>query len=418
MSELPKSLQAVSLPNIEQDDRFATTSNLVNTISMKIIDPDNESIWGYISIDNTDRGPGLGGIRMVQEVSLNEIRRLARVMTLKNSVACLPYGGAKAGIILKSHKLVENTSLREELMEKFADCIFDLPAYCPAPDMGTDEIDIQIIHNNHSQKLGTEKHSLGGAGRPSKNGGIPIDDWELTACGLFSAAKAIESMDESLDLSKSKFIVQGYGNVGAPIAMKLQKLGAILVGASDIHVALWNPNGLDAYTLNKVRNQPNGLLNYPLKVSKRFDSGQLDWLLEAPCDILIPSARPDAITSKNVDRIQCRYILQGANTPSSKSIEYYLYHRRKILSLTDFIVNAGGVIGCAVERNLIVNDSFVKKNSLKDGVRTYVENLIHNTISKNVCDVYTRMKKNGDNIFRDAAWELALERLKTREVWL
>ena len=417
MSELPKSLQAVPIPDIDQGDRFSSTSNLVNKASLKIIDPNSRLIWGYISIDNTDRGPGLGGIRMVQDLSLNEIRRLALVMTLKNSAACLPYGGAKAGLILKSHELTGNRSIREGLMERLADCLFELPNYCPAPDMGTNEIDIQIIHNNHSKRLGTEKHSQGGAGRSSENGGIPIDEWELTACGLFSAAKALESIDESLDLSKSRFIVQGFGNVGAPIAMKLQRLGAVLVGASDIHVALWNPDGLDAYVLNKIRSQPNGLLNYPLKVSKRFNSDKLDWLLEAPCDILIPSARPDAITAKNVDRIQCRYILQGSNTPSSKPIEYYLHQRRKILSLTDFIVNAGGVIGCAVERNLIINDSYEKKIKM-DGVRIYVENLIHKTISKNVCDVYSRMKKNGDTIFRDAAWELALERLNTREVWL
>ena len=191
--------------------------------------------------------------------------------------------------------------------------------------------------------------------------------------------------------------------------MKLQSLGAVLVGASDINVALWNPNGLDAYVLNEIRNQPKGLYNYPLKIKKTFNSDKLDWLLEAPCDILIPSARPDALTSKNIDRIQCRYILQGSNTPSSKPIEYYLYHRRNILSLTDFIVNAGGVIGCAVERNLIFDNLYAQKIK-KNGIRTYVENLIHKTISKNVCDTYIRMKSDGDTIFRDAARELALER--------
>lgn len=417
MYVLPKCLKVVRLPGKDHFDRFTGTSKLTDKVSLKIIDPDNQSIWGYLSIDNTERGPGLGGIRMVKDLSLNEIERLARVMTLKNSAACLPYGGAKAGVILNSHELVQNFSIRAELMEMIADCLFELPTYCPAPDMGTNEIDIQIIHNNHSQKLETEKHSLGGAGRPIKNGGIPIDDWELTACGLFSAAKALESMDQSLDLSKSKFIVQGFGNVGAPIAMKLQSLGAVLVGASDINVALWNPNGLDAYVLNEIRNQPKGLYNYPLKIKKIFNSDKLDWLLEAPCDILIPSARPDALTSKNIDRIQCRYILQGSNTPSSKPIEYYLYHRRNILSLTDFIVNAGGVIGCAVERNLIFDNLYAQKIK-KNGIRTYVENLIHKTISKNVCDTYIRMKSDGDTIFRDAARELALERLKNQEVWL
>ena len=417
MSELPKSLKVVSLPTKNQTDRFSTASDLVAEDSYKIIDPDNQSIWGFISIDNTQRGPGLGGIRMVQNLSLNEIMRLARVMTLKNSAACLPYGGAKAGIILNSSELVDNSSYRDEVFERLADCLFELPAYAPAPDMGTNEKDIQIIHNNHSRKLGVEKHSQGGAGRPLENGGIPIDDWELTAHGLFSAAKALESMDEQLNLSGTKFVVQGFGNVGAPTAIKLHELGAVLVGASDINVALWNPDGLDPYALNKVRKEQGGLTNYPLEVSKKFSSDKLDWLLEAPCDILIPSARPDAITARNADRIQCRYILQGANTPSSKPVEYYLHHHRNILSLTDFIVNAGGVIGCAVERNLIVDDSYAEKVK-HVGLRNYVESLIDKTITKNVCDTYSRMQNDRDTIFRDSAWELALERLNAKEVWL
>lgn len=415
MSELPKSLKAIPLPLQNQEERFTMTPELVAENIYQIIDPDNASTWGYISIDNTQRGPGLGGIRMVQDLSLNEITRLARVMTLKNSAACLPYGGAKAGVILKSH--VSDPTFRETLMERLADCLFELPDYAPAPDMGTNEKDIQIIHNNHSRRLGTEKHSRGGAGRPIENGGVPIDDWGLTAHGLVSGIKALEAMDASLDLSRSTFVVQGFGNVGAHTALKLKEAGATLVGASDIHTGLWNPDGLDAQALEKIRNQPGGLTNYPLKVERKFSPEKLDWLLEAPCDILIPSARPDAITAKNADRIQCRYILQGANTPSSKPVEYYLHHRRNILSLTDFIVNAGGVIGCAVEREMIVNSAYADKVK-QTGIRTYVENLIDNTTSENVCETISRMQNNKDFIFRDAAWQLALERLKTAKVWL
>lgn len=413
--KIPEKLEAVMIPNSSLGDRFSTGDNLIAEATYQIIDPTNTSIWGYVSIDNTQRGPGLGGIRMVQDLRLNEISRLARVMTLKNSSACLPYGGAKAGIILKSNELIENLSLRNELLEKFADCLFGLPNYAPAPDMGTNENDIQIIYNNHSRQLGTIKHSRGGAGRPVEKGGIPIDDWELTAHGMCSAIKAVELQDERLNLSKSKFIVQGFGNVGAPIAQKLQDLGATLVGASDIHTALWNPNGLSVEAINKIRKQPGGLTHYPLEVERKFSPDKLDWLLEAPCDILIPSARPDAITAKNIDRIQCRYVLQGANTPSSKPVEYYLYHRRNILSLTDFIVNAGGVIGCAVERNLIIDDSYADKVK-RTGIRTYVENLIHNTITKNISEIYSRI--NNDTIFRDAAWELGMQRLNSAEVSL
>ena len=120
--KLPKSLKAVPLPGISQEDRFSSARDLIAETSYRIVDPDSNSIWGYIAIDNTQRGPGLGGIRMVQDLSLNEISRLARVMTVKNSSACLPYGGAKAGITLKSFELTDNSAIREELIENLADC--------------------------------------------------------------------------------------------------------------------------------------------------------------------------------------------------------------------------------------------------------------------------------------------------------
>ena len=167
--------------------------------------------------------------------------------------------------------------------------------------------------------------------------------------------------------------------------------------------------------LCKIRKLNGGLSLYSKGVEKRFGPEKLDWLLEAPCDILIPAARPDAITSKNIDRIDCRVIIQGANSPSSKPVEYYLKHRRNILSLTDFIVNAGGVIGCAVERRIFKNSDYANKVKA-NGTRVYTENLIFDTISKNVQEIFKRMKE--DYIFRDVATDLAYERINTQEVWL
>tara|TARA_Y100001936_G_scaffold232316_1_gene257130 strand:- start:963 stop:1973 length:1011 start_codon:yes stop_codon:yes gene_type:complete len=336
-------------------------------------------------------------------------------MTLKNSAACLPYGGAKSGMLVNNPVLSKNRKFKNGFMNRISGALFELTNYLPAPDMGTDENDIQIIYEHHSKKLKTKVHSRGGAGRPVKNGGIPIDEWGLTAHGLFAAALTIENFLDNFKLKNSKFIIQGFGNVGCPTALKLNQKGAHLVGASDINCALWNPSGLDLNELIKIRNNKGGLSKYTKPVAKRFGPDKLDWLLEAPCDILIPAARPDAITSKNIDRIDCRIILQGANTPSSKPVEYYLKHRRNILSLTDFIVNAGGVIGCAVELNLMKNRSYANKVKAK-GLRNYTEKLVFDTISKNVEEIYKRMK--GDSIFRDTATELAYERLKNKEVWL
>jgi len=413
---LPKNSLCVKLLSKSIDEgRFSYDGEAIQEANYEVFDPETKKVWGYVTIDNTQRGPGLGGIRMASNMGRNEVNRLARVMTLKNSAACLPYGGGKSGLVINDPAHFRDRNLRTGLIEKFADALFELENYVPAADMGTDEQDIQAIYEHHSRKLGKKVHERGGAGRPAEYGGIPIDEWELTAHGLFAAAQTLEDLLDNFKLNNSKIIIQGFGNVGCPTAIKLNQQGASIVGASDINAALWNPEGLDLNELVQIRKLSGGLSNYSKDVEKKFGPEKLNWLLEAPCDILVPAARPDAITSKNIDRVDCHIILQGANTPSSKPVEYYLKHRRNILSLTDFIVNAGGVIGCAVERRLIQDENYAKKVRL-EGSRPYTENLIFDTVSKNVQEIFNRIK--GDYIFRDAATDLALERLKTKEVWL
>ena len=403
------------LPKALDHDRFSKNFVGFQGACYELFDPETEKIWGFVSIDNIKRGAGLGGIRIAPNITLNEVNRLAYVMTLKNSASCLPYGGGKAGLIVNDPAFYNDRKLKKRLIENFSKILFDLENYIPAADMGTDEYDIQMIYEHHSKKLQQKFHNKGGVGRPFDLGGIPIDDWALTAHGLFVAAQTLENLLDNFRIKNSKVIIQGFGNVGCPTAIKLGQKGALIVGASDINCALWNPEGLDLKELERIRKFPNGLKNYSKKVNKIFENKKLDWLLEAPCDILVPAARPDAINAKNIDRIDCRLILEGANTPTSKPIEYYLKHRRNIVSLTDFIVNAGGVIGCAVEQKIMQDNGYASKVREKK-TKNYTEKLIFNTISKNVIEIFSRIRK--DYLFRDAATELALERLQTKEIWL
>ena len=141
----------------------------------------------------------------------------------------------------------------------------------------------------------------------------------------------------------------------------------MITGVSDIHGALWHSHGLNVGELNSIRREPGGISNYSGQVEKRLGPEQIDWLLEAPCDILIPAARPDAITARNADRIQCRKIFQGANAPSNKMTEYYLQNRRGIISYSDFIVNVGGVMGCAVELKMTMESVVPGTSSFTGG---------------------------------------------------
>ncbi len=417
--KLPRKLNAEPVAKKNAGERFSASSEPPPEQRLRLVDSDTGEVWGFVVVDNTQRGPGLGGLRMAPNVTLEEVSRLARTMTLKNSAACLPFGGGKSGLAVDPRILAREPGLRRDLIGLYADAVFAEERYIPAPDMGTDEADIQQIYEAYSGKLGNPVHLRGGAGRPPEKGGVPIDGWGLTAQGLYAAARTLETLDASCEIKNMKVVIQGYGNVGSWIAVKLINAGATLIGASDIHAALWNPDGLDVEALNAVRKEPSGLDGYPGRVAKKLGPDRLDWLLEAPCDLLIPAARPDAITARNADRIQCRIVLQGANTPSNKMTEYYLNNRRGILSLSDFIVNVGGVIGCAVELKM-TGDTAYRDAVNGNGARQYLDDLIYRTVSKNVQEIHNRLaaQKGTDVIFREEAEKLARERLDSKNVWL
>lgn len=402
-------------------ERFFSSDENKPEQKIRLSDPKNGQTWGFVVFDNTVRGPGLGGIRLAPDLTLLEVSRLARAMTLKNSAACLPFGGGKSGLMVDPVIFQVHPQLKRKLISLFADALYKIDGYIAAPDMGTNEVDVQQIYESFSDKLGTTLHMKGGAGRPPDKGGIPIDEWGLTSHGLFSAAKTMQTLDRGFPIKNARVVIQGYGNVGSVIATKLHHAGAMIVGASDIHSAVWNPSGLDVEELNRIRKFPSGLQNYSGPIDKRFGPKKLDWLLETPCEILVPAARPDCINAKNADRINCKMILQGANNPSNKMTEYYLHNRRDILSLSDFIVNVGGVIGCAVELKMTGEPGY-KNKLLKTGPQKYMEELIANTVSTNVTEIHQRMteRKHKDVIFRDEALKLAQERLcaNSHEEWL
>ena len=422
MTQLPKKLILESCDAKDEANRFPASDNNKPEQLIRVVNPDDGAIWGFVVVDDTRRGPGLGGIRMATDVTLGEIRRLARAMTLKNSAANLPFGGGKAGIVCDPVMMELNPGMKRDLIGLFAEALFSVENYIPAPDMGTNETDIQQIYEYFSERLGTHQHMRGGASRPPDKGGIPIDDWGLTAHSLFVAARTVEELEPDFKLKGTQVVIQGYGNVGSVTASKLNAAGALITGVSDIHGALWNSRGLDVQELNSIRREPGGISSYTGQVEKRFGPDQIDWLLEAPCDVLVPAARPDAITARNADRIQCRKIFQGANTPSNKMTEYYLQNRRGIVSYSDFIVNVGGVMGCAVELKMTTDESY-REQVLAPGEdgKVYMDRLIDHTVSNNMRTLMNRLReqKERDRTFREEAQQLAQERLDpSGEVWL
>jgi len=282
-----------------------------------------------VAVDNLACGPAIGGVRMAPDVSAEEAFRLARAMTLKNAAAGLPHGGGKS-VIVGDPKMPAGD--KERLIRGFAAAIADLVDYIPGPDMGTDELAMGWVKDETGRALGL----------PRELGGIPLDEIGATGFGL---AAAIEVAAERLEmpLAGARVAVQGFGSVGKHAARFLAQQGAVLVAASDSGGTLADEDGLDVAALIALKAAGRRLADH-----RRGQKLGGDAIIDIPCDIWIPAARPDVVHAGNVARLRTRLVAQGANIPCTEQAEAALA-ARGVLVLPDFIANAGGVICAAVE---------------------------------------------------------------------
>ncbi|ADZ69514.1 Glu/Leu/Phe/Val family dehydrogenase [Polymorphum gilvum] len=282
-----------------------------------------------VVVDNTAAGPAIGGTRMAADVSVEECFRLARAMTFKNAAAGLSHGGAKSVIVADPAMPAAD---KEQVIRAFAVAIRELADYIPGPDMGTDETAMAWIRDEIGRAVGL----------PREIGGIPLDEIGATGFGLSIAAEVAQAFC-GVSLNGAQVAIQGFGAVGKHAARFLTRQGAVLVAASDSRGATVNPDGLDVAALvaHKEAGEPIAAF-----AGGRALAG--DAIVGVACDIWIPAARPDVLRADNVDRLDCRMVLQGANIPATVEAEERL-HARGILVVPDFIANAGGVICAAVE---------------------------------------------------------------------
>jgi glutamate dehydrogenase (NAD(P)+) len=281
-----------------------------------------------VVVDNTACGVSIGGVRMAPDVSAEECFRLARAMTWKNAAAGLRHGGGKSVIFGDPRIPAEE---KEQLIRAFAGALRDITDYVPGPDMGTDELCMGWINDETGRSVGL----------PGAIGGIPLDEIGATGFGLAASVDVARSFI-GLDLRGARVAVQGFGAVGKHAMRFLAEKGAILVGASDTGGTLTAPAGLDVAALIALKDAGRPLRDHP------GQNQPGDAIIDVPCDIWIPAARPDVINERNVKRLNTKMVAQGANIPCTAGAEEVL-HQRGVLVIPDFIANAGGVICAAVE---------------------------------------------------------------------
>lgn len=345
---------------------------------IEVYDP-SVGLKAIVVVDSTILGPAKGGVRMTPTVDVEEVFRLARTMTWKTSLAGVPWGGGKGGIIFDSKA---NAEKKKQLMIAFGRALKNISPkmYIAAPDLATGEQEMRwFVEGNGNPKSAT--------GKPKDLGGLPH---ELGSTGFGVAhSVAIAAKFKKMFLSEMTFAVEGFGNVGMFAAKFLTEMDAKLVAASDSKGTIYNPKGIDFAKLKETKEKTGSVVNYS---GERMPNEKI---FELPVDVLIPAAQPDVITAQNVNNVQAKMIVEGGNIVIREAEEKRL-HERGILVVPDFVANAGGVISSYCEYR-----GYDEKKMFA---------LVEKKIKKNSRQVL-KEAKNKNWMPRQAAIEIAKERI-------
>ena len=322
-------------PNIHEKLKYP---KIVLIVSIPIIRDDGklQVFTGYRVQHNIDRGPSKGGIRFHPNVTLDHVKALAMWMTWKCAAMGLPYGGAKGGVACDPKKL----SLREieKITRRFTTEItpFIGPRKdIPAPDVYTNPQTMAWMMDTFSMHAA---HAVPGVvtGKPLEIGGS-YGRMEATARGCIFA------VDEFLkysgrEISDSTFVIQGYGNAGSFAHKIAQAEGAKVIAVSDSQGGIFNPDGLDYEQVLAFKEKTGSVKNFPRAINVTNKK-----LLELECDVLIPAALGNQITTENAPRIKAGLIAEAANGPITEEAGRILF-KRNIPVIPDIVANAGGVV--------------------------------------------------------------------------
>ena len=290
---------------------------------------------GYRVQHNVSRGPGKGGVRFHQDVTLSEVMALSAWMSVKNAAVNVPYGGAKGGIRVDPKKLSRGEL--ERMTRRYTSeigIIIGPNKDIPAPDVNTNEQIMAWMMDTYSMNTGSTATGVV-TGKPVDLGGS-LGRREATGRGVFTvgteAARHI-----GMDIATARVAVQGFGNVGGVAGKLFAETGARIVAVQDHGGTIFSDAGLDVPALlQHVANTGSvaGFANADVIADEEF------WGVD--CDIMIPAALEQQITAQNAGRIKARMIIEGANGPTTPAADDIL-QERNVLVVPDVIANAGGV---------------------------------------------------------------------------
>jgi len=294
-----------------------------------------EVFTGYRVQHSIVRGPAKGGIRFAPDVTLDEVRALAAWMTWKCAVVNIPFGGAKGGVICDPDVL--SPGELERITRRYTSEIMDIigpERDVPAPDINTNPQTMAWVMDTYSMH---KRHTVTGVvtGKPLPLGGSR-GRTEATGRGcMIVTMQALRRF--GLDVASTRVVIQGFGNVGGMSAKLMTRSGFKIICIIEYDGAVYNPSGLDIEALMQHRHATGSITGFAGGEDIDRDSA---FFLD--CDVLLPAAKENVITTSNADRIKAKIICEGANGPTTSEADAILAEK-KVFVIPDILANAGGV---------------------------------------------------------------------------
>jgi glutamate dehydrogenase (NAD(P)+) len=363
-------------------------------IPIKTADGVTHVYHGYRIQHNGARGPYKGGVRFHPEVDIDEVRALASMMTWKTAIAGVPFGGAKGGVNVDPTEL--NQAELQRVARGFMDKISKVlgpTRDIPAPDVNTNSQVMAWMMDQYGKLHGHTPAIV--TGKPiSLEGSYGREAATGRGC-VFMFQEAAPKL--GLDMEETKFVVQGFGNVGSWLARIMQSLGATMIGVSDAFGAIRNDGGIDAHALVRHLQQDGGkLVEYP--GAEVITAGDL---YEIPCDVFVPAALGGMIHADNADLLDCKMIVEGANNPTTFEADA-IFDDKGIKVVPDLMANAGGVVASYFE--WVQNLQHFRWDEKE------VNSKLGSILRKAFHEVDARAEREGLTL-RTAAFETAIERV-------
>ena len=311
------------------------TREIIVHIPVQMDDGSIEVFTGYRVQHSISRGPCKGGIRYAPDVSLDEVRALASWMTWKCAVVNIPFGGAKGGIICDPRKMSQGEL--ERMTRRYTAALIEFigpEKDVPAPDINTNEQTMAWIMDTYSMHMGHTSNAVV-TGKPISLGGSQ-GRREATGRGVSVCCDAALKY-LGITIEGCRVIVQGFGNVGSNAALSLYRKGYTIIGITEYDGALYNEQGINIPALLEHRKTADTINGFV-----QAEACDKDELITRSCEILVPAATENVITSENAYKLRCKILCEGANGPTT-SVADSILEEKRIFVVPDILANAGGV---------------------------------------------------------------------------